>query len=32
MGLDRIEEREIEDHAEFHLGRTRFMLIVADLE
>ena len=32
VGLDRIEEREIEDHAEFHLGRTRFMLIVADLE
>ena len=32
VGPDRIEEREIEDHAEFRLGRTRFMLIVADRE
>ncbi len=32
VGADRIEEREIEDQAEFRLGRTRFMLIVADQE
>ena len=32
VGADRIEERQIEDHAEFRLGRTRFMLIVADQE
>ena len=32
VGLDRVEERDLEDHAEFRVGSTCFMLILADAE
>jgi serine/threonine-protein kinase len=32
VGEERISDRELEDHDEFRVGRTRLMLILADLE
>jgi pSer/pThr/pTyr-binding forkhead associated (FHA) protein len=32
VGEERINEKEMENHAEFRIGRTRFMLILADAE
>ena len=32
VGEEQISNRELEDHDEFRVGRTRLMLILADLE